>query len=99
MTVSKEYEMAIELIKKVMPELDHLTNTEDRAVAKKIVYTIRDPITTAAYYIRVGNGPRKDELLKVLRVLVSQMRDMSDISLLKAYSKNLLSLMEEQRDG
>ncbi len=99
MTTSKEYEMAIELIKKIMPEIDQLAKTEDKALAKKIVSTVRDPITAAAYHVRVGSGPKKEELLKVLNVLVSQMRDLSDISLLKAYSKDLLSLMEEQKDG
>lgn len=99
MTASKEYEMAIELIKKVMREMDQLAKTEDRALAKKIVNTVRDPITAAAYHVRVGSGPKKGELLRVLNALVSQMRDMSDISLLKAYSRDLLSLMEEKGDG
>ncbi|ADO45432.1 hypothetical protein Hydth_1039 [Hydrogenobacter thermophilus TK-6] len=93
--MSKEFEIGLSLIRKVMPELEALLNAQDKLSARKMVNALFHPITASAYQIRVGSGPRKDELLKVLTPLVSQMRELSDLEALKESVRKLLEVLKD----
>ncbi len=93
--MSKEFEIGISLIRKVLPELESLLGAQDKLAARRIVNSIFNPITASAYQIRVGSGPRKDELSSLLNLLVSQMRELSDLDTLKASVKKLLEVLKE----
>ncbi|MEN3034550.1 MAG: hypothetical protein ABDH18_06140 [Aquificaceae bacterium] len=91
--MSKEFEIGLNLLKKVQPSLEDLLNTQDRLIARKIVNSIINPITASAYQLKVGEGPGRDELLPNVLQLVRLMRDMDDIESLKSVVKELLSTL------
>lgn len=104
--MTKEFEIGIGLLKRVQGELEELLRTEDKLSARRLVNAIVNPITAAAYQIRVGEGPMKDELLEVLLKVVKDMRELSDINSLKEDVEKLLSLVAkseqealERREG
>lgn len=92
--MTKEYEIGINLIKTVRKELEELTSVQDRLSARRIVNSIINPITASAYQIRVGDGPGKEELLKVLLDIVREMREISNLDNLKEKVKSLLELVD-----
>jgi len=93
--MSKEFEIALNLIRRVMPELESLASVEDKLTARRIVNAIFNPVVASAYQAKVGDGPRKEELEKVLVEVVSCMRDLSDLEALRSSVKKLLSLVKE----
>jgi RNAse (barnase) inhibitor barstar len=97
--MSKEFEIGINLIRRVQKELEELLEVEDRLSARKIANAIINPITASAYQIRVGEGPNKEELLNTLIPLVKEMRELSDIDKLKEHVKNLISLLKEVEEA
>jgi len=92
--MTKEYEIGLNLIKTVRKELEELTSVQDRLSARRIVNAIINPITASAYQIRVGDGPNKEEILKVLLALVKEMRELSDLDNLKEKVKSLIEFVE-----
>ncbi len=97
--MSKEFEIGINLIRRVQKELEELLEVEDRLSARRIVNAIINPITASAYQIRVGEGPNREELLNTLIPLVKEMRELSDIDKLKEHVKNLISLLKEVEEA
>ncbi|SNZ15894.1 hypothetical protein [Hydrogenobacter hydrogenophilus] len=93
--MSKEFEIGINLIKKVLPELEKLLEAQDKLTARRIVNAIFHPITASAYQIRVGQGPKKEELLSTLTPLVGQMRELSDLDVLKESVRRLIKTVKE----
>jgi len=78
-----------------MDSLNSITQMEDKTSIKKVVQSIFNPVVASAYQVRVGDGPRKDDLLRALTNLVKLMRDLEDIEGLKNQIKEVLSLMKE----
>ena len=93
--MTKEYEIGINLIKKVHKELQDLLEVQDKLTARRIINAIINPITAAAYQIGVGNGPNKEEIRQTLLRLVKEMRDLSDINGIKEDVKKLFTLLED----
>ncbi|MCX8076302.1 MAG: hypothetical protein N3C57_04640 [Aquificaceae bacterium] len=93
--MTKEYEIGVNLLKKIHGELERLLEVNDKLTVRRIVNTIIHPITASAYQIRVGNGPNKDEFLHVLIDLVREMRDLSNIEDLKETIKKTIALLKE----
>ncbi len=93
--MTKEFEIGINLLKKVQKELEELMQVQDRLNARIIVNAIIHPITASAYQIRVGNGPHKEELLEHLLKLVKEMRDLSDIKAMQETIGKVLELLKE----
>lgn len=96
--MTKEYEIGINLLRKVQEELGELLKVEDKTSARKIVNSIINPITASAYQIRVGNGPRREEFLEVLFKLVRDMRDLSDLKAMKENAHRVLYLLKEVQE-
>ncbi|QID33872.1 hypothetical protein [Pampinifervens florentissimum] len=93
--MTKEFEIGINLLKRVQKELEELSQAQDRLTARKIVNSIVNPITASAYQIRVGDGPYKEELLENLLKLVKEMRELSDMNGVRETIKKLLELLKE----
>ncbi len=93
--MNKEFEIGLNLIKSVQEHLKALQSAEDRAFIRGLVKAIINPITASAYQIKVGEGPKKEELLKVLLPMVRLMRDMDNLDELKPHVKELLRLVED----
>lgn len=93
--MTKEYEIGINLLKKVQKELGELLSVQDKVGARRIVNSIIDPVTASAYQIRVGNGPHKEEFLEELFKLIRQMRDLSDMNTMKESVDRILYLLKE----
>ena len=93
--MTKEFEIGINLLKRVQKELEELSQAQDRLTARKIVNSIVNPITASAYQIRVGDGPYKEELLENLLKLVKEMRELSDMNGIRETIKKLLELLKE----
>ncbi len=97
--MTKEFEIGINLIKRVQGELEELSQAQDRLTARKIVNSIVNPITASAYQIRVGDGPYKEELLENLLKLVKEMRELSDMNGIRETIKKLLELLKEVEEA
>lgn len=95
--MSREFEIALNLLERVKDRLSYLLNVEDRYALKEAVRTVIDPVTACAYHVKVGEGPRKEELLSVLLSLVREMRDMKDINTLKDNVRKLLEILDTIR--
>ncbi|MFN4013665.1 MAG: hypothetical protein ACK4KZ_07435 [Aquificaceae bacterium] len=93
--MTKEFEIGISLLKKVQRELEELMQVQDRLKVRLVVNSIINPITASAYQIRVGDGPRKEELLKYLLELVKEMRDLSDIKAMQETIGKVLEILKE----
>jgi hypothetical protein len=93
--MSKEFEIGINLIKKVLPELEKLLEAQDKLTVRRILNTVFNPITASAYQIRVGHGPKREELLSILIPLVGQMRELSDLDVLKESIRRLIKTVKE----
>ncbi len=93
--MTKEFEIGINLLKRVQKELEELSQAQDRLTARKIVNSIVNPITASAYQIRVGDGPYKEELLENLLKLVKEMRELSDMNGIRETIKKLLEILKE----
>ncbi|SHK35380.1 hypothetical protein [Thermocrinis minervae] len=92
--MTKEFEIGLELLKKVRGELEALSQAQDKLSARQLVNAIINPVTASAYQVRVGDGPRKEELLKVLFEVVKNMRDLQDLQALKDSVASLLDLLD-----
>ncbi len=97
--MTKEFEIGINLIKRVQGELEELSQTQDRLTARRVVNSIVNPITASAYQIRVGDGPYKEELLENLLKLVKEMRELSDMNGIRETIKKLLELLKEVEEA
>ncbi len=97
--MTKEFEIGINLIKRVQGELEELSQTQDRLTARRVVNSIVNPITASAYQIRVGDGPYKEELLENLLKLVKEMRELSDMNAIRETIKKLLELLKEVEEA
>lgn len=97
--MTKEFEIGVSLLKKVKGELEELMHVQDRLGARKIVNAVIHPITASAYQIRVGDGPRKKELLEYLMRLVREMRDLSDIKAMQETIGRLLEVIKELEEA
>ncbi len=93
--MTKEFEIGINLLKRVQKELEELSQAQDRLVARKIVNSIVNPVTASAYQIRVGDGPHREELLENLLKLVKEMRELSDMNGIRETIKKLLECLKE----
>lgn len=97
--MSKEFEIGINLIKKVLPDLEKLLEAQDKLTVRRIVNAVFNPITASAYQIRVGQGSKREELLSILVPLVGQMRELSDLDVLKESIKRLIKTVKEVEEG
>ena len=93
--MTKEFEIGLSLLKKVRQELEDLLIVQDRLLARRIVNSIINPITAAAYQIRVGDGPHKEQLLEALLKLVKEMRDLSDLKSMQETIKIIIEILRE----
>lgn len=97
--MTKEFEIGINLLKRVQKELEELSQAQDRLEARRIVNTIVNPVTASAYQIRVGEGPYREELLENLLKLVKDMRELSDMNGMKETIRKLLQLVREVEEA
>ncbi len=93
--MTKEFEIGLNLLKKVKGELEGLMQVQDRLTARKIVNSIINPITACVYQIRVGDGPHKEDLLEHLMKLVKEMRDLSHIKSMQETIGKVLEVLKE----
>ena len=93
--MTKEFEIGLNLLKKVRQELEDLLFVQDRLLARRIVNSIINPITAAAYQIRVGDGPHKEQLSEALLKLVKEMRDLSDLKSMQETIKIITEILRE----
>ncbi len=93
--MTKEFEIGLNLIRTVSGQMSSIIETQDSSSVKKVVKSIFNPIVAAAYQIRVGEGPKKEEILNTLISLVKLMRDLEDINGIKVKAKDLLNLVKD----
>lgn len=93
--MTKEFEIGLNLIRTVLDQMNLIIQNEDSSFTKKTIKSIFNPVVAAAYQVRVGDGPKKEELLGVLISLVKLMRDPEDVQSLKSKIKDLLNLVKD----
>lgn len=93
--MTKEFEIGINLLKRVQKELEELSRAEDKLTARKIVNAIINPVTASAYQIKVGSGPYREALLENLFKLVREMRELSDLEVMKDSARKVLELLPQ----
>ncbi len=94
MTMSQEFQIAINLIKKVREYLEELKDCQDEKEIREIIECIRPPIENAAYQFKTGQGPMKDEILEIILPIVREMREKEDFNLLKEKVAQLLNMID-----
>jgi len=92
MEASQEYVFALNLIRKFESQLREIADSEDPDAVKPLVEAVKYPITGAMAQIKEGRGPLRDELLRVLAVVVAEFREPQDPERLRKALKELLSL-------
>lgn len=92
--MTKEFEIGINLLKKVQNELKELMNVQDKLTARSISKAILNPIIASAYQIRVGSGPYREEILENLLYLVKEMRDLGDINGIREKIQRVLQILK-----
>ncbi len=95
MEVSQEFEIALNLVRKFSDILKKIAESEDPATARPLIESVKHPMTNALFQIKTGQGPMKEEFVKTLTVIVSQMRELTNLEDLKSAIKQLLSLTEK----
>ena len=92
--MSKEFEFGVGLLKKIYKELQILSRLEDRHSVKELMQTIINPIVASAYQIKVGEGPQKDRLLKVLFTLIKELRELQNLEEIRAMALELTQILD-----
>ncbi len=96
METSQEYIFGLKLIRRFEKELEAVAGAGDPAEMKRLIEPIRHPITGAMAQIKEGKGPHREELLRVLAVVVSEFRELENPQALKEAIGELLSLVREE---
>ena len=92
--MSREFEFGVSLLKKIYKELQILCKLEDKHSVKELVQTIINPIVASAYQIKVGEGPQKDRLLKVLFALIKELRELQNLEEIRARALELTQILD-----
>ena len=92
--MSREFEFGVSLLKKIYKELQILSKLEDKHSVKELVQTIINPIVASAYQIKVGEGPQKDRLLKVLFALIKELRELQNLEGIRAMVLELTQILD-----
>ena len=95
MSMSQEFQLGINLIKRFRDTLEEITKTDCEKSAKELIASINNPILGATAQIKVGEGPLKEELLESLSVVVSQFRELKDLSALKEAISQVINLVDQ----
>lgn len=95
MAVSTEYQIAMNLIRKFQDILRQIADCPDAECAKPLIESIKHPMMNALVQMKTGEGPLREEMIEPLTVIVSQMRELTDLEALKGAIRNLLSLAEQ----
>ncbi len=95
MAMSQEFQIAINLIKKSSDFLRRIAECQDRDCARPLIESVKYPITAALAQMKTGQGPLKEEIIEPLTVIVSQMRELTNLEALKGAIPHLLSLVEQ----
>ena len=94
MEKSQEFEIGLNLIRKVLNTLREIAECEDFEEVKSLVESVKHPLANALFQMKNGRGPMRDEFIEVLVPVVSQMRELNDLETLKVSVSRLLSLVE-----
>ncbi|MDQ7039243.1 MAG: hypothetical protein Q9N26_08660 [Aquificota bacterium] len=95
MTVSQEYKIAMNLIRKFWDTLRRIADCPDTECAKPLIESIKHPMMNALVQMKTGEGPLREEMIEPLTVIVSQMRELTNLEALKGAVNHLLSLADQ----
>ena len=95
MTMSQEFQIGINLIKRFREILEQIAQSSSPEEARPLIESIKYPISGAMAQIKTGQGPLKEELLSSLAVVVSNFRELEDFSALKTAIPEVINLVEQ----
>ena len=95
MTMSQEFQIGINLIKRFREVLEQIAKASSPEEARPLIESIKHPIFGAMAQMKAGQGPLKEELLSSLAVVVSNFRELEDFSALKAAIPEVINLVEQ----
>ena len=96
--MSKEFEIGVGLIERFSETLEKIASAGSKEEAKPLIESIKHPITGALAQIKAGQGPLKEEIIERLTVVVSQMRELTDLEALKENIIATLNLVKQAKE-
>jgi hypothetical protein len=95
MTVSQEFKIAMNLIRKFSDILREIADCPDEECAKPLIEAVKHPMMNVLVQLKTGEGPMREEMIEPMTVVVSQMRELTNLEALKGALSQLLSLAEQ----
>ncbi|NPB06520.1 MAG: hypothetical protein GXO03_02825 [Aquificae bacterium] len=95
-----DYKLGLELLKRFKEYLERMARASEEEL-KELIETVKEPIRNAAYRIKQGEGPLKEELLEPLSVMVREFREMANLEEVKKAAQKLLEVLKkvEEKEG
>ncbi|HIP43257.1 MAG TPA: hypothetical protein EYG91_05070 [Aquifex aeolicus] len=91
--MDSEFKIGYELLKKFKEQIESLSNAQNEMELLEIIEAVKEPIRNAAYRIKNGNGPLKEELFYALAVIVREIREFNNPEELKEASKKIVEII------
>ncbi|NPB07449.1 MAG: hypothetical protein GXN96_00810 [Aquificae bacterium] len=89
-----DFQLGLNLLKKFREEIKRLAEASDETALIEAIEVVKEPIRNAAYRIKQGSGPMKEELLSALLVLVREFREYQNPDALRKEARRVLELVE-----
>jgi len=96
--MSKEFEIGIGLVKRFKEILEKIIEAGSEEEAKDLIESVKHPIFGAMAQIKSGEGPLKEAILEPFSTVVSQMRELSDLTALQNSLRELMNLIEQAEE-
>ncbi len=93
MQMDSEFKIGYELLKKFKEQIEGLSNAQNEMELLEIIEAVKEPIRNAAYRIKNGNGPLKEELFDALSVIVREIREFNNPEELKEAAKKVVEII------
>ncbi|RUM32511.1 MAG: hypothetical protein DSY42_00715 [Aquifex sp.] len=93
MQMDSEFKIGYELLKKFKEQIESLSNAQNEMELLEIIEAVKEPIRNAAYRIKNGNGPLKEELFDALAVIVREIREFNNPEELKEAAKKVVEII------
>jgi len=94
MQMDADFKIGYELLKKFREQIEAMANAQNETELIELVEEIKEPVRNAAYRIKFGNGPLKEELFNNLAVMVREFREYSNPEELKNSAKRVVEILD-----
>jgi len=94
MQMDADFKIGIDLLKRFKEHIEALASSSSSEEVKENLETIKEIIRNAAYRIKQGHGPFKEEFFSALAPIVRNAREFEDPEAVKENAKKVLELLD-----